>query len=930
MSSASRLRRPVLVVLALALSCAGRLFAADPAAVADAARAATEAVLRDHAPHVTVLGARLEGRRLHLDFGAGMLAAAPGSLAFEALSRRVHLAVGDVLREHFDAFEVHTAIAGTPLDRLLAPASAAALSAPLPPVARQLAPVLPPPSPATAALLARRIAVSPGHGYYLNPANAWVLQRSYFQGIVEDFINHELITELAGLLSAAGADVRPTRNLDRSAGAGESGFPRWQEAARYHVKALGADPSVWNESGFTHLEQDIRCRPRYANAVGAEILVSLHNNGGGGTGTETLYDTNNGFGAESKRLADLVHGKIIAAIRRDYNPTWADRRVQGFNGSYGENRLAARPAILIELAFMDRPTPDNAALQDARFRTLVVEAIRDGIRDYLETGGTATAAAPAGLRATGDAAAVALAWTDLAANETGFRIERRLAAATAWTALATVASDVTTYRDAAVTPGATYAYRVFSLNGATASVVPSNEATATVAAGGLPALRLALTPENPTATVGTRADLTLVAVDSAGDPVAGVEFEVTHRLASAPLRLLSGPDGRALLPLALPLGTTPGPLGLTVRATHPGFTAAAPLERTLGLTAPPARSGPPALTLQPTGGTFAAGSAVTVHAAATGTDPAYQWFRDGTAVPGATAASLTLADFSAARAGDYTVRVTNAQGAVVSAPAAVRLAPAAWLANVSLRTTLAAGQTVIVGFVVSGGGRNLLVRAAGPALAAFGLPGAMLDPRIELFRGALSVGVNQDWPAALAPAFTPVGAFAFPAASRDAAVLPYVEGALTAQVTGTTAGTVLIEGYDTGVTPDVRLANLSARNRVGVGADLLIAGFFLGGTGTQRVLIRAAGPTLAALGVTGALADPKLEVFDGAARIAENDTWNAALAPVFSAAGAFPFDAGSRDAALVLTLAAGRAYTAQVAGVNNATGEALVEVYALP
>ena len=109
-----------------------------------------------------------------------------------------------------------------------------------------------------------------------------------------------------------------TGQLDRAAGNGESGFPRWQEAARYHVKALGAPASLWNEPGFDHLSQDIRCRPLWANHVGADLLVSLHNNGGGGTGTETLYDTSNGFGPESKRLADAVHGRIIAAIRRDY------------------------------------------------------------------------------------------------------------------------------------------------------------------------------------------------------------------------------------------------------------------------------------------------------------------------------------------------------------------------------------------------------------------------------------------------------------------------------------------------------------------------------------------------------------------------------------------------------------------------------------
>jgi hypothetical protein len=52
-----------------------------------------------------------------------------------------------------------------------------------------------------------------------------------------------------------------------------------------------------------------------------------------------------------------------------------------------------------------------------------------------------------------------------------------------------------------------------------------------------------------------------------------------------------------------------------------------------------------------------------------------------------------------------------------------------------------------------------------------------------------------------------------------------------------------------------------------------------------------------------------------------------ATAGTFSAVGAFPLTAGSRDAALLLTLNAGASYTVQVAGVSNATGEALVEVY---
>jgi hypothetical protein len=132
-----------------------------------------------------------------------------------------------------------------------------------------------------------------------------------------------------------------------------------------------------------------------------------------------------------------------------------------------------------------------------------------------------------------------------------------------------------------------------------------------------------------------------------------------------------------------------------------------------------------------------------------------------------------------------------------------------------------------------------------------------------------------------------------------------------------------------------RLVNLSARNRVGTGADILIAGFALSGLGTKQLLIRAAGPALAGFGVSGALPDPRLEVFDAAGRsLATNDNWgvstgagSAVSSSSFAQVGAFPFSAGSRDAALLITLNAGATYTVQVSGVGTSTGDALVEIY---
>jgi uncharacterized protein (DUF1800 family) len=131
------------------------------------------------------------------------------------------------------------------------------------------------------------------------------------------------------------------------------------------------------------------------------------------------------------------------------------------------------------------------------------------------------------------------------------------------------------------------------------------------------------------------------------------------------------------------------------------------------------------------------------------------------------------------------------------------------------------------------------------------------------------------------------------------------------------------------VAQEPRLANVSTRARVGTGGDVLTTGFFVSGTAPKQVVIRAIGPTLAtSFGVTGALADPMLRVFRAGSDspLQTNDNWVAADAATFAAVGAFSLAVGSRDAALVMTLQPG-SYTAQVSGVGNTTGEAIVEVY---
>ena len=61
---------------------------------------------------------------------------------------------------------------------------------------------------------------------------------------------------------------------------------------------------------------------------------------------------------------------------------------------------------------------------------------------------------------------------------------------------------------------------------------------------------------------------------------------------------------------------------------------------------------------------------------------------------------------------------------------------------------------------------------------------------------------------------------------------------------------------------------------MGAGDDAVIAGFIAQGTSEKRILVRGLGPSLADKGVTGALADPVLELYDGAGNlITTNDNW---------------------------------------------------------
>lgn len=137
----------------------------------------------------------------------------------------------------------------------------------------------------------------------------------------------------------------------------------------------------------------------------------------------------------------------------------------------------------------------------------------------------------------------------------------------------------------------------------------------------------------------------------------------------------------------------------------------------------------------------------------------------------------------------------------------------------------------------------------------------------------------------------------------------------------------------TATAPKVRLANLSVRTAAGTGDETLIVGFAVAGGGKQNVLLRGVGPTLATYGVTGAMADPKLELYSGSTLLNSNNDWSSSplaadlAASAAAEVGAFPLPTASRDAALTQSLDTGT-YTAHLTAASGSRSVALVELYA--
>jgi hypothetical protein len=288
------------------------------------------------------------------------------------------------------------------------------------------------------------------------------------------------------------------------------------------------------------------------------------------------------------------------------------------------------------------------------------------------------------------------------------------------------------------------------------------------------------------------------------------------------------------------------------------------------------------------------------------------------------------ASFSAPGSYAFMVSVTDNIHAVAHDAVIIKVMPHVRMANISTRAAVGTAQNVaIAGFIINGDSpKRVMVRALGPSLTPFGVAGGLNDPMLDLRNGAGNpIATNDNWKDSQKQSIVDTG-LAPETDSESAIVATLPPGNYTAIMNGKddTTGIGLVEVYELDAT--ARILNISTRALVGGGDNVMIAGLILNGTDNGTICFRALGPSLAAFGVQGVIADPRLDLFNAqGTKLGANNNWKDSQQNAIQSAGLAP--GNDTESALLTNLAPGN-YTAIVSGVGGATGVALVEAYHLP
>jgi hypothetical protein len=368
---------------------------------------------------------------------------------------------------------------------------------------------------------------------------------------------------------------------------------------------------------------------------------------------------------------------------------------------------------------------------------------------------------------------------------------------------------------------------------------------------------------------------------------------------------LNTPSGVMLL-TGTPTGTA-GSFALSLRAyegANRTLTSSPIYTYTITLTGGTVAA--PTITTQPASVFSVVGGSASFTVVATGNPaPTYQWLKNSLPIAGATSATLSLGNLTLADAANYVVNVTNTFGTVPSAAAtlnvdAARVAPTI-ITQPPVGLNLIAGQSLALNVAASGTG---------------------LGYQWKRVAGSGAVPVTG----ATSATFT-----VKPLTAADAGI--YFCTVTNSSGSVDSAGCIVAVAAAS-ANPG-RLINLSVLTALATAGDNFSLGYVVSGAtqaNAKPLVIRAAGPSLGALGVGGTISDPKLELFAGSTKVLENDNWGGAnaTAAAMAAVGGFPYtSANSLDAAVVASVNS-RDNSVKIsagAAAPNAVGLVIGEVY---
>ncbi len=321
---------------------------------------------------------------------------------------------------------------------------------------------------------------------------------------------------------------------------------------------------------------------------------------------------------------------------------------------------------------------------------------------------------------------------------------------------------------------------------------------------------------------------------------------------------------------------------------------------------------PPIVILaQPTDREVIAGQPVTFAVEITGTSaPTFQWRRNGVIIPGALSASYTLSSVQSGDAGVYTVTITDGANTASTAGATLTVLPASVSTPPSI-TTQPESQSAPAGATVTF------------SAVATSTPAPIFQWRKDgtpLGNGGSGTGASVSGATTATLTLTGIS-------DSDAGNYTLSVSNSAGSTTSSAAALTIVAAP-----PSSRIINLSILTPLNTSGKDFTMGYVVGGnntTGAKPLVIRAAGPSLGALGVPGTLADPKLELFASTTKTGENDNWGGSttLVSAMASVGAFAYtSATSLDAASAVSVST-RDNSVKVSSANQGTGLVIAEVY---